>query len=95
MHFILSWHALLHCNLQSCSQVSCLPSRLIPWCCAPSLLKQVDEADYSQEVCILQSAAHSFTKADGQLVNLFLGAPVMLQPGKVCAYMLGLILFLL
>ncbi|KAF5830959.1 PHR domain-containing protein [Dunaliella salina] len=44
---------------------------------------EVDTDDYSNEVCTLQTAAQSFTKADGQLVRLFLNAPVLLQPEKV------------
>jgi len=44
---------------------------------------QVDTEDYSNEVGTLQTAAQSFTKVDGALVRLFLGAPVVLQPEKV------------
>jgi hypothetical protein len=39
--------------------------------------------DFSNEVCTLQSAAQSFTKADGTLVRLYLNSPAHLQPGKV------------
>eukprot|EP00983_Pelagomonas_calceolata_P008278 269369-Pelagomonas_calceolata.AAC.4 len=44
--------------------------------------RKVDTEDYSNEVCTLQTAAQSFTKVDGQLVRLFLNAPVLLQPEK-------------
>jgi len=43
--------------------------------------------DYSEEVATLGSGAQSFTKADGQLVRLFLDAPAELLPGRY--YMLS------
>lgn len=48
---------------------------------------QVEADDFSNEVCTLQSAAQSFTKADGQMVRLYLPAPAALTPGKF--YMLS------
>ncbi len=43
---------------------------------------QVDPDDFSNEVCTLASAAQSFTKADGQMLKLYLPAPSVLLPGR-------------
>jgi len=48
---------------------------------------EVDPDDFSNEICTLQTAAQSFTKADGQLLKMFLPSPAMLHPGKY--YMLS------
>jgi hypothetical protein len=61
--------------------MTCCSLPLHSYVCCP----QVSGEDFSNEVCTLQSAAQSFTKADGTLVRLYLNSPAHLQPGKVGA----------